>query len=140
MTTTDEVRQALTEISNVLGDAVTSAQGSEDPFATITGQIDQIRGFVNAMALTVTDIEPDPNATVHNRPGALLCASCIQNARDAEAAGRMPLPIYPASTVVQGIALCDVEGRHRIVTAVQHAVAQRSSLILPGQQPMPGQN
>lgn len=140
MTTTEEVRGALTEISNVLGNAVTASAVSADPYAALVGQIDQIRGFINAMAAKVTDLETDPNATMHNTPGALMCSNCIQDARNAEAMGRMPLPIYPAKTIAQGLAICDVEGRHRIVTAVQHAAAQASRLILPGQQPMGGAN
>ena len=140
MTTTEEVRSALTEISNVLGNVVTNSASTPDPYAALVGQIDQIRGFINAMADKVTDLEPDPNATTDNRPGAMLCAQCIQDARNAEAMGRMPLPIYPMRTVVQGLGVCDVEGRHRIVTAIQHAAAQASRLILPGQQPMGGQN
>lgn len=58
-------------------------------------------------------------------PGALLCFLCINDARTAEALGREPEPIHPAATITNGMAICDVEGRHRIV------VKTNSGLIVP---------
>lgn len=137
MTTTEEVQEAFASISSILADAISSASASEDPFATLVAHIDQARGFINDMADALGEVEPDPNAT--GRP-ALRCAPCIQDARNAEATGQIPLPILPGTTIINGLAVCDVEGRHRVVTAVQHAVAQRSGILLPGQNngPMPG--
>lgn len=139
MTTAAEFRAGLAEISNTIGMVVTASKDAPDPYSALVAHLDQVRGFIDQMSTTVTS-EPDPDARVQGpRPGMLWCASCIQQARDAEAAGRMPLPINPAATIAQGMAICDVEGRHRIVTAVQHAVAQSSRLLLPGQGgPMPG--
>jgi hypothetical protein len=129
MSTTAEIREAFATISNKLGELITTAGQSEDPFTALVGHIDQVRGFIDAMAARV-EIEPGPQAS------GLLCSSCIQEARNAEASGHAPLPIHPARTLAAGLAICDVEGRHRIVTPVQHAAAQASKLLLPGQ---PGQ-
>lgn len=82
------------------------------------------------------------DAEVASRPIQLQCAACIQDARNLEAAGQPMLPILPAVTVVNGLALCDVEGRHRIMTPAQAMAQQASGLLLPqpGQQlpPMNG--
>lgn len=128
MTTTAEVRDAFTSISNTLAAAITVAQGTDDPAAALVAHIDQVRAFVDAMAKTL-DLQPAAAITAP----VLQCSACIQDQRNAEANGEPPKPILPAATVVNGLALCDVEGRHRIVTAVQAAVAQRSSILLPGQ-------
>ena len=140
MTTTAEMREALVEISTALGNAVTGSQDSEQPHATLIASIDQIRGFVNAMASSVTD-EPAAAAMVGElvqAPGLVLdCAVCIQDARNKEAMGEIALPVLPARTVINGLALCD--DRHKIVTPLQHAAQQAGGLLLPGQQgPMPG--
>lgn len=59
------------------------------------------------------------------------CAACIQDARNAEAAGQ-PIPeIHPAATVINGNAICDAEGRHRIVTPQQAMAQQASGLLIP---------
>lgn len=129
MTTTAEVRDAFATLSNKLAELATLAKGSEDPFTSLVGHLDQVRGFINAMAEQVEiDEAPAPAS-------GLLCAQCIQDSRNAEAAGQMAKPIHPAVTMVQGMAICDVEGRHRIVTAIQHVAAQSSRLLLPGQLP-----
>ena len=137
MTTTAEVREAFATISNKLGELVTTSAASEDPFTALVGHLDQVRGFIDAMAAQV-EIDPSPMAgELVQAPGLRLdCSSCIQEARNAEAMGQSPLPIHPARTLAAGLAICDVEGRHRIVTPVQHAAAQASRLVLPGQ---PGQ-
>jgi hypothetical protein len=71
---------------------------------------------------------------------SLSCAGCTQDARNMESAGNTPLPIHPAATIINGVAICDVEGRHRIVTQLQHHVAQASALIGPDGQPLPRLN
>lgn len=129
MTTTDEVFEAFVSINTILADAISSARSTDDPFATLVAHIDQVRAFVNDMADAVGNVEPSRAASAP----VLQCSACIQDARNAEASGQTPLPILPAATIVNGLALCDVEGRHRIVTAVQAAVAQRSGILLPGQ-------
>ena len=132
MTTATEMREALVEISAALGNAVTGSGQSELPHAALVASIDQIRGFITGLADTVTDevMVGEVRATP-----VLLCAGCTQDARNMESAGKTPLPIHPAATIINGVAICDVEGRHRIVTQLQHAVAQASGLIgLDGQQ------
>lgn len=140
MTTTDEMRQSLIEISTALGNAVTGAAQSELPHATLVASIDQIRGFVNAMANSVAD-EPAAAAMVGEliqAPGIVLdCAVCIQDARNKEAMGEIALPVLRARTVINGLAFCD--DRHKIVTPLQHAAQQAGGIIVPGQGgPMPG--
>lgn len=132
MTTTADVRQAFVTISNTLAVAITAANGTDNPAAALTAHIDQVRAFVDAMATTL-DLRPEAAPAAP----ALQCSACIQDARNAEANGQISQPILPAATIVNGLALCDVEGRHRIVTAVQHAVAQSSAIWKPGD-PLPG--
>lgn len=139
MTTTAEMRQALTEISTQLANAVTGAATSELPHATLVASIDQIRGFVNAMANAVTEepAEPAVGELVQAPAFTLDCAVCIQDARNREAMGEIALPVLPARTVINGLAFCD--DRHKIVTPMQHAAQQAGGIIVPGQQgPMPG--
>lgn len=139
MTTTDEMREALVAISTQLANAVTGAADSTDPHATLVATIDQIRGFVNAMANSVTE---EPSAAMVGEliqaPSLRLdCAVCIQDSRNKEAMGEIALPVLPARTVINGLAFCD--DRHKIVTPLQHAAQQAGGLVLPGQQgPMPG--
>lgn len=137
MTSTAEVRDAFATISNTLAAAVTAAHGTDDPLGVLIAHIDQVRGFIDGMAKTVS---VEPETTTQPASVGLSCSACIQDARNSEAAGQTARPILPAATIINGLALCDVEGRHRIVTAVQHAVAQRSGILLPGQNngPTPG--
>ncbi|MGH3436859.1 MAG: hypothetical protein ACRDRN_10385 [Sciscionella sp.] len=138
MTSIDEMRQALAAISTQLGNAVTGAAEGAEPYTTLVASIDQIRGFVNAMANSVTD-EDEPTTGQAEQPvTALWCAGCIQDARNREAMGEIPLQIHPARTVINGLAVCDADGRHRIVTAVQFAAQQAGGLLLPGQLPPGG--
>ena len=137
MTTATEMREALVEISTALGNAVTGSAQSELPHAALVASIDQIRGFIGGMADTITDelMVGEVAATP-----VLLCAGCTQDARNMESAGNIPLPIHPATTIINGVAICDVEGRHRIVTQLQHQVAQASALIGPDGQQLPRLN
>ena len=134
MTTTQEMREALTAISTHLGNAVTGATDSAEPYTTLVASIDQIRGFVGAMAASVTE-EPTPGVMVGElvqAPGfALDCAVCIQDSRNREAMGEIALPVLPARTVINGLAFCD--DRHKIVTPLQHAAQQAGGIIVPGQ-------
>lgn len=61
------------------------------------------------------------------QPGGLLCFLCINDARTAEVLHQVPLPILPATTITNGMAICDAEGRHRIT------VKPQSGLITPDQ-------
>lgn len=138
MTTTTEMREALTAISTQLANAVTGAAQSELPHATLVASIDQIRGFVNAMANSVTDEPAAGVGELVQAPGIVLdCAVCIQDARNREAMGEIALPVLRARTVINGLAFCD--DRHKIVTPMQHAAQQAGGIIVPGQGgPMPG--
>lgn len=135
MTTTTEMREALVAISTQLGNAITGSQASEQPHATLVASLDQIRGFVGAMAEAITDEPPTMFGEAKQVDSVLWCALCIQDARNREAVGEIPLPIHPAATLINGNALCDVEGRHRIITPTQFAAQQASGLLLPGQMP-----
>lgn len=130
MTTATEMRRALAEISTTLGNAVTGSGHCESPHTALVGSIDQIRGFIDALAEKVTD-----EVMVGEIAGspALLCFLCINEARTAEALGREPRPIRPAATITQGMAICDAEGRHRIVIPPGAA----SGLVVPGQNGVP---
>lgn len=130
MTTATEMREGLVAISTTLGNAVTGAASSTDPYATLVGSIDQTRAFINQMAAKVTD-----ELHVGEITGlpAMNCFLCINQARTSEALGQEPPPILPASTVTQGMAICDAEGRHRILIPPGAA----SGLVLPGQNGIP---
>lgn len=137
MTTITEVREAFASISNVLAAGITASQTVPDPGAALIAHIDQVRAFADAFARTL-----DLRIESFGVQPLLWCSACIQDARNAEAAGETPKPILPMTTIVNGLGLCDVEGRHRIVTAVQAAVANSGRLIVPGQngQMPPGMN
>lgn len=64
----------------------------------------------------------------------LMCAPCISDARTAELLHQPPQEIHPAATIMQGTAICDVPGRHRITVQTPG-----SSLIIP-QNGMPNLN
>lgn len=59
-----------------------------------------------------------PDAPVETAPTlrlpGLWCAPCISEARIAEMLHQPPQPIHPAATIMQGAAICDVPGRHRM--------------------------
>jgi hypothetical protein len=67
-------------------------------------------------------------AQLQQRP-PLLCGACIADARKQPA-----LPILPAATIASGMAICDVEGRHRIMPQVG------GGLVVPGQGGIAGMN
>jgi hypothetical protein len=71
-------------------------------------------------------------AQMQQRP-PLLCGACISDARNAEARKQPAPPILPASTIASGMAVCDVEGRHRIMPQVG------GGLVMPGGS-IPGMN
>jgi hypothetical protein len=130
-----EIRQAFTELDRALGNAITGSAASDMPHAALVASLDQVRAFVRQMGATLAD-EPAAGG-----PAGLLCAACVQQARNAEAMGQPVEAILPAVMVVNGNSWCDV--RHRIATAAEVAraqasqVARPSGLLLPGQQVPP---
>ena len=67
-------------------------------------------------------------------PHPLWCGPCIVEARTAELVRQQPPPIHPAVTIMNGTAICDVEGRHRILvqTPGSSIVVAQPGLIPPG--------
>lgn len=45
------------------------------------------------------------------------CAMCLQEAANRRGVGLEPLTVHPAVTVIAGNAVCNVDGRHKIVAA-----------------------
>lgn len=56
------------------------------------------------------------------------CAMCLQEAANRRGAGLEPLTVHPAVTVIAGNAVCNVDGRHKIVAATAHILHQAGHL------------
>lgn len=113
MTSAAQFTQMLTEISSALGNGLQAAAGNQNPFATMVGIVDQIRGFVDQAAKTLAQETAVPTGQV------IWCSQCVG---DAMASGRTDYEIRPAMTILAGQAICNV-APHSIVTMTPAAAA-----------------
>lgn len=56
------------------------------------------------------------------------CALCLQEAANRKSAGLEPDTVHPAVTTINGNAICNVDGRHKIVAAVAALLHQPGEL------------